>query len=183
MPRHTRMPPEAGAERDRLLDELTHELREPKGFGQPIILEDATPETNSLRVHVVWDEWETCPRQARSEIILQAYGAAWHSQEAVDKISLALGLTVPEAAAIGLLPFRIVPAANGRHGGPSEEACRDAMVSAGASVLLSKQAPILRCATLEDAEKTLEYLEQTLPDSKWRIIEELVPSEERLSFQ
>lgn len=168
MPLHRKPPAEAGEERGDLLADLVAELTDPKPFGQPVIIEDDTPETNSLRVQVAWDRWEDCPREARSGIVTDAYEHVY-GPERRKEITLALGLTIPEAAAIGLLPFQVVP---GRHkaGQPSADEYRQAMVAAGASVLSDAQKPELRCATLDDAQTLIEHLEQALPNSKWIIV-------------
>jgi hypothetical protein len=175
MPVHRRTPPEAGANRDELVADLARELRNPTLIGQPIVLEDDTPETNSMRVHVIWDRWNDCPRDARSAIILDAYRNAMFSRELIDQITLALGVTVPEAIAMGLLPFQVVPSRRlgEQH---SIEEYRQAMLTAGASALASAEHPQIRCATQEDAEKTIECLEQSLPNLKWIIVAQEIGS-------
>jgi hypothetical protein len=176
MPRHVRMPAQPGPQSNRLLADLVGELRSSKPFGQPIILEDRSPETNSIRVQVVWDRWEGCPPEVRSKLIQDAYKDVF-GEETAEQITLCLGMTVPEAAAMGLLPYKVEPV---RRKGelPADEQFRQAMLEAGASVLSDPHRPQLRFATLDDAEATQEYLERALPNSKWMLVQEvLVPGD------
>lgn len=152
-------------------NDLIEELRNPKPLGQPIILEDATPQTNSVRVHVVWDRWTECPRELRHQVIEDAYMEALGSKQQLP-ITLALGLTVPEAIGVGLLPYQIAPAPR-RTNDISDERYLEAMLKAGASTLLGRQNPQLRFATPEDAETAMESLQSELPGSKWLIIREV----------
>ena len=173
MPRHIRTPEKTHAEHSSLLAELVKELKDPRPIGQPIILEDHTPETISRRVHVIWDRWEKCPRESRPNTIAEAYGEAFGA-ETRKEITLALGVTVPEAAGIGLLPFKVIPARK-KNEHPPNQAYLEAMRKAGASVLADSEHPELRFATLEDAEQTLAFLERELKDSKWIVAQEIYP--------
>jgi hypothetical protein len=172
MPLHRRKPAEGGAQRDELVAELAGELRAPKPVGQPIIIEDDTPETNSVRVHVIWDRWHDCPGELRSGVILDAYATAEYSDEFVGKITFALGVTIPEATEMGLVPFQVVPGRR-KDERPTNDEYRQAMIDAGASILAGKERPQIRCATIEDAEKTIERLETRLPGSKWIVAQEV----------
>jgi hypothetical protein len=176
MPRHPPTEPTEYAERETLVNELAKEIHEPRPVGQPIILENSGTGTRSILTHVIWDRWEECPRELRADIILDAYekslGVGYR-----EKISLALGVTVPEAVAIGLLPYAVRPALRLAPAQPSQEEYRRAMVEAGASTLSGARWPILRCATLEDAEATQDYLRQSLADSNWIIVQEVDPGD------
>jgi hypothetical protein len=147
------------------------ELQRPREIGQPLILEDHVFGKDALRVQVVWDRWEEVPDEFRGEIIYDAYSAAL-GEEYRQKIRLALGVTVPEAANLGLLPFQVVPA---RRKGeePSHEEYRKAMIEAGASLLFGEGRPQLRFATMEDAEAAMEHLQRALPTSRWIIAQEV----------
>lgn len=174
MPVHKRMPSEVGAHRDELVADLIGELRHPKPIGQPIVLEDDTPQTNSVRVYVIWDRWSECARDARSDIIVDAYKTAYY-KEFADRITLALGLTVPEGVAMGLLPIKVAPARR-KDGDPSEEEYQRTMIAAGASDLSGSEVVHswqVRCPTMEDAEKAIEYLEKVLPHSRWIVVREV----------
>lgn len=175
MPRHKREPAEAVPELEKLVDDLVGELNDPKPIGQPIVLEDHTPETDSIRINVVWDRWEECPREARSAIILDAY-KRFFDKETFQQIRLVLGTTVPEAVGLGLLRFGIEPARR-KTGDPTPEAYRKTLVAAGASKVPGSELPQLRFATREDAENALEHLEQTLPNSRWILVINLVVSD------
>ena len=168
MPRHERRPAKTSGEYQKLIRDLVSELKNPKPMGQPIVLEDYSPETNSIRINVVWDRWEECLRESRSAIILKAY-ELFFDKETFQQITLALGTTVPEACALGLLPFGIEPARR-KTGDPAEEEYRAAMTSVGASRVPGLDLPQLRFATREDAENALEHLEQALPNSRWILV-------------
>src|SRR5688500_17211641 len=89
---------------EELLTDLTNELREPSERGQPLILDEELSPGGSVRVYVVWDRFAEIPGKQRTELILDAF----EESEGIDfrqRISMALGLTVPEATDIGLLPF------------------------------------------------------------------------------
>lgn len=171
MPRHERKPATTGPELEKLVDDLVGELRDPKPIGQPIVLEDHTPETDSIRINVVWDRWEECPREARSTIILDAY-RRFFDKETFQQITLTLGTTVPEAVALGLLPFKIV-AARQRAQLPLTPEYRQAMLDVGAVIPLESDDLQLRCATLEDAELTVAHLKEAVQHSRWSIIEQV----------
>ncbi len=168
MPRHERKPAEASPESEKLVDDLLRELRNPRPIGQPIVLEDQTPETDSIRINVIWDRWEECPREARSTIILDAY-KNFFDKEAFGQITMTLGTTVAEAVGLGLLPLGIEPARS-RTGDPTQKEYCDAMTEAGASSIPGLELPQLRFATREDAENTLEHLQETLPKSRWILV-------------
>ena len=171
MPVHKRPPAGKDPGLEKLLQDLVNELKNPRPMGQPIILEDRTPETNSIRVHVIWDRWAECDRTRRSGIVLDAYEQA-SGADIRQQVTLALGLTVAEAIATGLLPYRIVPART-RSRQPADRDYRQAMDRAGAIRIADDDWPQLRFATQEDAETTLEHLTQTLRRSKWIILQEV----------
>jgi hypothetical protein len=140
-----------------------------------LILEDDTPETNSLRVTVVWDRWSACPTEFRSPIILDSYAAA-HGEDTRRKITLAIGVTVEEAVDLGLLPFKVLSARR-RDESPSPEAYRKAMTEAGGVIISGDEGLQLRFATLDDAAAAMEALEHRLPGSKWMVVEEVFPGD------
>ncbi len=174
MPRHTRVPAVPTGETASLVRELASELKDPRPMGQPIILEDSLLGGDALSVQVVWDRWQGISDEIRAEVIHDAYSDAL-GEEYRQKIRLSLGVTVPEAANLGLLPFQVIPA---RRKGeePSHEEYRKAMSDAGASLLLGEGRPQLRFATLEDAEGAMESLQEVLPSSRWIIAQEVSSS-------
>lgn len=173
MPYHQSAPLQTAADRDDLVGDLVGELREPRPFGQPIILDDQTPETNSRRLHVIWDRWESCPRPIRPDVITEAFRRVFGWGHSDPQITLALGVTVPEAAGIGLVPFEVAPVVP--KGEPLPEAYRSAMISAGASMLFRGERPVLRCAAIEDAQAAVDFLQGQLPGSRWTVIREVLP--------
>jgi hypothetical protein len=146
-----------------LTNRLAEELKSSKDYGQPLIYEQEYA-TGKTRVIVIWDEWADASLEERSGIILQAYERAG-GRGARDKIALASGLTVPEAAAAGMLPFQVI---SGRR--PSDavtqEEITEAMVRQGASRLDGKAGLQLRFATEEEAEACRKRLIEDLPASE-----------------
>lgn len=71
---------------------------------QPIIIaEPPGPEqTPVTRLYVIWDDWEELSLQDRSEIIMNAY-VQTEGQQAGSRISVALGVTSPEAKRMGMI--------------------------------------------------------------------------------
>jgi hypothetical protein len=178
MPRHPPTEPTEYAERQTLVAELAQELQKPRHFGQPIILEKLATGTQSVITDVIWDRWEGCPSELRADIILDAYEKALGA-EYRDKISLAIGITVPEAAAMGMLPYWVSPMGRTREALSEKEL--QAIIEAGGSRMSTSRMPEVpwlpgvRCATLEDAVATLGHLQDILPDSKWMIAQEVYP--------
>ncbi len=172
MPRLIRPMPQFNVQREGLVDDLAKELRSPRKFGQPIVIEDPVAGGDRRLIHVIWDAWEGCPREQRTAIIQAAYQRAF-GEEYQDKISLAIGITVPEAVAMGMLPYEVRPARRLAPKAPSGEQYRQAMLDAGGSTLSDSAWPTLRCATLEDAQATYDHLQQILPNSHWVVVEEV----------
>jgi len=157
-----------------LVRELVEELRHSRDFGQPLIEELCFPKTNNLRVQVIWDKWDPISDEDRYQTILEAYQQV-EGKELRDRIALAIGLTVPEAQQLGLLPFQVVPMV--RKGDPvTLEQCREAMLAQGASILFDPGKPQLRYATREEAEACKQRLSEQLPGSEpvWAIAEDVM---------
>ena len=155
-----------------LADRLAEELRRNGESGQPMIDEQVFP-SDKISVTVIWDEWETLSLEDRSAVILRAYEQA-EGRDYREKITLASGLTLPEAYAAGMLPFQIIPAL--RKGDPvTPEDCRQAMIAEGASTLLSPDKPQLRFATEEEATAAVLRLVRRLPKSDpiWVVTQEI----------
>src|SRR5439155_19206863 len=145
-----------------LAEKLAAELKSGREFGQPTVYEQEYT-TGKLRVTVIWDEWADASLEERSAIILRAYelaeGAGYR-----DRIALASGLTVPEAAAAGMLPYQVLPAI--RTTDPvNREDVEAAMVEQGASQLEEEDGLQLRFATREEAEAYRSRLIEKLPSS------------------
>jgi hypothetical protein len=178
MPRLIRPMPQFNVQREGLVDDLAKELRSPRKFGQPIVIEDPVAGGDRRLIHVIWDAWEGCPREQRTAIIQAAYEQAL-GEEYHDKISLAIGITVPEAVAMGMLPYWVSPMGRTREALSQKEL--QAIIEAGGSTMSTSRMPEVpwlpgvRCATLEDAVATLEHLQEILPGSKWIIAQEVYP--------
>lgn len=152
-------------------NQLAAELKSGRDFGQPLVYEHAYA-TGKLRVIVIWDAWADAPLEERSAIILRAYELA-EGTDYGEKIALASGLTVPEAAAAGMLPFQIITGLRSTDPVTFEQV-RDAMLAEGASTLAGPQ-PLLRFATGEEAEACRQRLARRLPGSEpiWIISREI----------
>lgn len=101
---------ESKHERNDLVAEVANELLSDSGHNvllspdAPEIFIDATRGhrgTESLRVWVVWEKWNGVPEVQRAGVILDAFEKADRKEEA-EKITIAMGLTRDEAAALGL---------------------------------------------------------------------------------
>ena len=146
---------------ENLVDRLVEELKGGGESAQPIIDEEEFS-SGLLRITVIWDDWDRLPPENRTSTILRAYEVA--DQPLRERITLASGLTVPEAYAAGRMPYRIIPA--WRTGDPvTLEQCREAMIDEGASTLFSPENPRLLFATREDAEAARARLGERLPVS------------------
>jgi hypothetical protein len=171
MPRHIVSPGPPSPRHDRLVKKLLPEFAAASTSRQPLILEERVPETHSRHVHVIWDAWKDLPDEQRSAIIVDAYRQA-EGDEAAAEVTIAEGVTAHEALALGLLPFKVVPARK-RNDPTSPEDYRQAMEAEGRHTLLGPRAKELRYARLEDAEQAHGRLKQALPGSSWTVIQEL----------
>jgi hypothetical protein len=146
-----------------LAQQLAEELRGGRDSGQPLIDEQVFP-AGVIRVTVFWDKWDRLSHEDRTTVILRAYEMA-EGSDYRNKITLASGLTIPEAHACGMLPYQILMGL--RPGDPvTTEQCRQAMFEEGASLLLAPDNPQLRFATEEEAEAGRQRLIRRLPGSE-----------------
>ena len=155
-----------------LAEKLAEELRTNREFGQPTVYEQEYS-TKKVRVTVIWDEWADASLEERSAVILKAYELA-EGVAARDKIALASGLTVPEGAAAGLLPFQVIPGLRASDPVKPEEV-EAAMVEQGASKLSPSDGLQLRFATKEEAEACIRRLALKVPAASqiWIISREI----------
>ena len=173
MPRIRRTPEQQPIRFPDLVAELANELTSSHDTGQPLIEEQVFPKTNAVRVTVIWDKWDAVNDEDRFTIILQAYEQA-EGKAFRERIALAIGLTVPEAVELGMLPFQVLTAL--RPGDPvTLEQCREAMIAQGASILIDPNKPQLRFVTEEEAEACKQRLIRQLPESEpiWVIAKEV----------
>lgn len=146
-----------------LAEKLATELKNERDYGQPLVYEQEYS-TKKSRVTVIWDEWADASLEERSAVILKAYEIA-EGTVGREKIALASGLTVPEATAVGLLPYQVF--AGLRKTDPVKpEHVRDAMLEQGASKLSPEDGLQLRFATKEEAVACRDRLIKKLPESE-----------------
>ncbi|MEY2977833.1 MAG: hypothetical protein ACO3NK_01480 [Prochlorotrichaceae cyanobacterium] len=150
-----------------LVSELKRGLNSTDQAGQPLVYEYDLRD-RLLRVLVVWDKWQSLFLESRTAVILAAY----HDQPD-QEVALASGLTMPEAAMAGFLPFRIIAALR-RNDRFTQQECWRVMVEMGASELFEDE-PRLYFATRTEAEKTIAELSRQLPGSEeiWQIIRDV----------
>lgn len=158
-----------------ILEELKRELQNSRAAGQPIIDELVLPKTGALNITVIWDRWDPVPDEERFNIIMRAYDEV-ETKEFVNRIALAMGLTVPEAIEANLLPYQVT-AAWRKTDKVTLEQCREAAIQQGASVLQDPNKPQLRFRTLQEAEACVQRLIAMLPGSEsiWTVSKEIVP--------
>ena len=129
--------------------------------------------SGKVRVTVLWDEWKDITLEERTAAVLRAYELA--QDDTRQRIALASGLTLPEAYAAGMLPFRITPHLR-REDVVTQEDCRRAMIDEGASTLVQTMTtPLLAFARRDEAEAARDRLARRLPasDQAWVITEDV----------
>jgi hypothetical protein len=154
-----------------IVEQLADELRHNRANVQPLIDEQEFS-TGLLRVNVVWDVWNGIPNEDRIDTILHAYEKC-EGKQALNRIALATGWTVPEAIELGLLPYEVLPAIREGDRVTLKEA-KAKMIELGASLLMGYDNPKLRFARSTDAEGFVRKLETTWPETKgiWVITKE-----------
>jgi hypothetical protein len=155
-----------------LLNDLKAEWKNPREWGLPIIIEDRTPRTKSVRLYVIWDRWTELPRDIRSQIINEAFREIHKNTD--ERITLSLGYDVDEAVAVKMLPYKIVLLLKAEKEG-NKDKCEKAMIKYGA--WKRGEELELRFAELEDAEKIYELLKKEIPGDYWVITQEMFPDE------
>ncbi len=155
-----------------LVDRLSDELKSTRESGQPFIYEQ-TFNTGRIKILVVWDEWKDLPLEQRTNIILSAIERS-DGKDYRAKVALANGLTVPEAAAAGMLPYQIITARRNSDAVTPEQ-CREAMLAEGASRLFGPDTPQLRFPDEESAKACMKRLINRLPgsDEIWLLTREI----------
>jgi hypothetical protein len=171
MPRFVLSPHVPSPKHDRYVKRLVQEFSASSTRLQPIILEEQVPATKSRHVHVIWDAWKDLTDEQRSAVIVDAYAEA-EGPEAAAEITIAEGVTPPEALALGLLPLKVVPARK-RHDPIPLDAYQAAVAAEARNTLLGPKAKELRFARVEDAEQAVTRLRQALPGSSWSVVQEV----------
>ena len=161
--------PVQDADRERLIEQLAHELESQGSVGEPLIFERAPQPGGRLYVLVVWSAWENVPRSLRAALILEAYHRydRKHAQQPpkAPRIGIAAGETWEEANRLGLFPFSIAP--NARADGVTSETVREAMLRTGA--VQTPSGIKLWFPSRESAEETFERLQAELPQAHWSL--------------
>jgi hypothetical protein len=143
------------------VDRLVDELKSDRESGQPFIYEQVFP-TGKVRVLAIWDDWRDLPLEQRTSIILAAIEQS-DGKDYRANVALASGLTVPEAAAAGMLPYQIITA-HRKGDKVTLDQCEKTMIAEGASQLFGLKLQ-LRFPTEESAEACRKRLIKRLPDS------------------
>lgn len=169
MPRKISNPSQRKPASMELVAALVGELREPREIGQPIILERHMELADAVQIYVVWDRFADVPDNQRAATILQAYEQVM-GKEFRNRITLATGVTVPEAGDLELLPFEVIPALRNGNAGVVDK-YHQVMLTEGASILRNPDRPELRFETLDDGTAAIERLENRLPNSRWIVVQ------------
>jgi len=146
----------------KLVDKLVDELKANRESGQPFIYEQAFS-TGKVRVLVIWDDWKDLPLEQRTTIILSAIEQS-DGKDYRAKVALASGLTFPEAAAAGMLPYEVMTARR-KDDKVTFKQCGEAMLAEGASQLFGPSVLKLRFPTEDAAEACRQRLIKRLPNS------------------
>jgi hypothetical protein len=175
MPRHVIQPPPKPPKYDKLVKRLAQEIKDPGTGPQPLVLEEEVRATRTRHVSVIWDQWKGLDDEQRASAIFDAYTLA-EGTDFTNDITLATGLTPPEALALGLLPWKLEPACKQDDAIPPKD-YRRAVEAELPNTLLGPRARELRYARLDDAEAGLRRVEAALPGSRWVVAQE-VPVED-----
>lgn len=153
-----------------MVAKLSTLLRHPEtSHGQPMINENSIPQTKSIHVVVIWDDWRNLSPTERSSVILQAYSKATRFSDS--NITVAMGLTAEESLRMGFLPYSIVST---RRQTDKVTLARlvKTMADAGGIVVKIGDSTQLRFASLEQAENAYRFLSQEIPGPYWAIIQD-----------
>jgi hypothetical protein len=171
MPRYIVPATSPSPKHEKLVKKLVQEFAASSPNLQPLIVEEQVPATQSRHVHVIWDAWKDLSDEQRAAVILDAYKQV-EGEEVVAQITIAEGVTVHEALALGLLPFKVVPTRKKGDKLPPET-YEEAMAEELRHTLLGSRGKELRYARVEDAEAARTRLERGLPGSTWAVIQEV----------
>jgi len=138
---------------------------------RPDIIESEIGFSKHLHVVVIWDDWRDLGPQHRSRAILDAYSKS-HPGEP-PRITIAMGLTREEAAALGYLPYKVEALVK-----TGEKPTRDEIASAmkAQGAFETKRGLELRFYDLSLAQTVYKRLEREFP-GVWVLVKEEPPSE------
>jgi hypothetical protein len=148
-----------------LLNSLKNEWNNPKDSGLPIIIEDRSTRTNSVRLYVIWDRFAEVPRDVRSQLIEEAYKDI--HKDTLEKITLIIGYDVNEAITVGLLPYKIECLIK-KNESDQYQKCQQLMKKFGAWELGGQL--VLRFNDEDDARKIYTDLQKEYPGPFWAIV-------------
>jgi hypothetical protein len=162
---------------NQLLNTLKNEWNNPKESGLPIIIEDQSLRTKSVRLYVIWDRFSEVPRDVRSQLIAEAYKDI--HRDASEQITLIIGYDVEEAVNVGLLPYKIECRLKSSEK-ETYEKCRQALLQFGAWQRRGQLE--LRFADEKNARKVYSNLQQQCQGPFWAFVIE-INVEDRLNFE
>ena len=156
-------------DREAMISELAKELGQATENG-PVIFEIPLYGGEKIDVLVVWEKWKDkeVPSQARSDIILAAYG------KKKAKIAQPLGVTYKEAIEQNLLPYAVVPMTR-KNEVPGDQ-LRRVMKKYGGFVFGDDKVD-LRFPTMEMARDVHQKLVDEMPKGYWSIVHSAGPTE------
>lgn len=152
---------------NRLYTELAKGDESVAALQQPYILEQEIGPKRFLHVVVFWNDWAGVPEEHRGAIIMDAYEK--FDRALPERITLALGVTLPEAESLGLLPFQIQPLVRASDNADMAKV-RDLMLKHGGYQI--GHLVRLRLPTRQLADKTFHVLEEEYPLAHWALAEE-----------
>src|SRR5579871_3795113 len=171
MPRFIITPNAPSPKHERFVRKLVQEFTASSAHLQPLILEEQVPSTKSRHVRVIWDAWKDLTDEQRAAVIVDAYKEG-EGPEAAEQITIAEGVTPQEALALGLLPFKVVPARKKNDPIP-QPVYQSTLAAEARHSLLGPKAKELRFVRVEDAEQAVNRLRQALPGSSWAVVQEV----------
>jgi hypothetical protein len=160
-----------------LLNSLKNEWINPKESGLPIIIEDRSSRTKSVRLYVIWDRFAEVPRNVRSQLIAEVYKDI--HKDTSEQIILIIGYDVNESINVGLLPYKIECLIK-RNEHEQYQECQRLMKKFGAWERGGQLE--LRFNDEENARKIYADLQKEYPGPFWAFVIE-VNVEDRLSLE
>lgn len=154
-----------------LLQDLTTAMSAPHAYMHPMILDQPLADGTTRRLCVVWARWRECPEHARAEVVRVAAQAVF-GDTYLSTLKSTLALSAADAAAMGLLPFEVLPEAkqNATAKIPQSQS-RELLMGAGAAPLVPGGPMVLRLATRRACEAAITEMQKRLPGSQWTILE------------
>src|SRR3954454_3764574 len=138
------------SDRERFVSDIEKAIEVPSKEHPPFVFSQRIGATDAINTTVVTQAWKELSHEERSGVIVEA-----HRRHGDGEVTIALGLTLDEAAASGLLPYSIVPLV--KQSDPVDFAIiREAMIKEGA--LETPGGPVLRFSDVEAARNVYRRL-------------------------